>query len=728
LADVQQLNNRCFSKILERVHVSNEVSIMRLTNVRATLTKIGDRPWQWVFRPRHLRTLLAAMAVSLVVPALAFSVYLVLRSENQSRALTERRLVQVATALANDLDREFEQVLTLLDTLALSTRLNERDFAGFHARAEAAVKRLGASVIVLDAESQQLLNTHVPYGTPLPKLSDLTSAETVRTTKAPVVSNLILGAISRRLVFNVLVPLTQPSLSNHVLIISLDAEHLLKVMTGQSLQPGWMSGVSDRDGLVVARSRDHNAFVGKRLPPELLEASRSSSSSERSAFSTVNLEGVQTLRGVARSKQSGWLVTANVPLALVNAEIRRSQAALVLGTLVLMALAATLATLFARLINTPMRALASSAVTLEGNAIPELLNSPVAEANHVAAALRAASIELKSRTTLLRTSEQRLALAQQTAQLAYVDLDLAVNTVIVSDTFADVVGFQLPLDVPAASQMFLAHVHPDDRSRVSTKTRHSIGRSGFSEDKFRVVDASGEIRWVSTHSETFADVSGKPTRMLFTVLDVTHATQQADHINFLLREVSHRSKNLLAVIQAMATQTGRTSPDYSAFQTRFSQRLQGMAASHDLLVNQDWRGVDVGALVRAQVRPFADEHGGRLELAGPNLLLKPEAAQSLGLALHELATNATKYGALSVPQGKVDVSWQTMQSDAASRFRLTWQETGGPHVMTPARKGFGHTVFDRMIKQALNASIDLQYPQAGVVWSLETALDKVATI
>jgi PAS domain S-box-containing protein len=703
---------------------------MRLTNVRATLKKIGDRPWQWLHRPRHLRTLLTAMAVSLVVPALAFSVYLVLRSENQSRALTERRLVQVATALANDLDREFEQALTLLDTLALSTRLKERDFADFHTTASAAVKRLGASVIVLDAQSQQLLNTRVPYGTPLPRLSDLASAETVRTTKAPVVSNLILGAISQRLVFNVLVPLPQPNLSDHVLIMSLDVEHLLKVMAGQSLQPGWMTGVSDRDGLVVARSRDHNAFVGKRLPPALLEASRSSSSSSsrRSAFSTVDMEGVQTLRGVARSKLSGWLVSANVPLALVNAEIRRSQAALVLGTLVLIALAAALATLFARLINEPMRALASSAVTLEGNAIPELLNSPVAEANHVAAALRAASIELKSRTTLLRASEQRLALAQQTAQLAYADLDLTSNKVIISDTFADVVGFQLPLDVPTASQTFLAHVHADDRSRVSTKTRHSVGRSGFSEDKFRIVDAIGEIRWVSTHSETFADASGKPTRMLFTVLDVTHATQQEEHINFLLREVSHRSKNLLAVIQAMATQTGRTSPDYAAFQSRFSQRLQGMAASQDLLVNQDWRGVDVGALVRAQVRPFADEHAGRLELAGPNVLLKPEAAQSLGLALHELATNATKYGALSVPQGKVDVSWQTTQSDAASRFRLTWQETGGPQVVMPTRKGFGHIVFDRMIKQSLNASIDLQYPQAGLVWSLETALDKVVTI
>jgi PAS domain S-box-containing protein len=697
---------------------------MRLTNVRAALSKIVDRPWSWLHRPRHLRTLLTAMAISLLVPAVALAGYLVVRSEQQSRVLIERQLVQVASDLANDLDREFERILTLMDTLALSHQLKDRDFASFHASALVAVHRLGASVIVTDSMSKQLLNTRVPYGTPLPQMSDRTSVEAARTSKAPVVSNLVVGAISQRHVFNIVVPLTDPNLIDHALIVSLDAEHLLKVMFGQSLLPGWITGVSDRDGVIVARSTDHATFTGKQLPPELLAASRGS----KAAFSTVSAAGVRTLRAVRRSTVANWLVSANVPLALINAGIRRSQAALVLGTLCLIALASALATMFARLINEPMRALASSAVTLEGNAIPELLNSPVAEANHVAAALRTASIELKSRTTLLRTSEQRLKLAQQTAQLAYADLDLTTDKVFVSDTFADVAGFRLPSDVPTASQQFLAHIHPHDRSRVAEKTRRSIKTSGVSEDKFRVVDDRGEIRWVSTHSETFANVSGKPTRMLFTVLDVTHATQQAEHINFLLREVSHRSKNLLAVIQAMATQTGRTTPDYAAFQSRFSQRLQGMAASHDLLVNQDWRGVDVGALVRAQVRPFADEHGGRLELAGPDLLLKPEAAQSLGLALHELATNATKYGALSVPQGKVDVSWQTMQSDAASRFRLTWQETGGPQVVMPTRKGFGHIVFDRMITQALNASIDLQYPQGGVVWSLETALDKVVTI
>lgn len=697
---------------------------MRFPGERVLATVWGYL-WQWLLRPRRLKTLMAAMTLSLVVPAVAFSSYLVARSEQQKRAQIDQQLVQASSDLTNDVEREFERILTLLDTLALSSALKERDFASFHATATSAVKRLGTNVILVDAGSVQLLNTRVPYGTPLPRLTDVISVSAVRSTKAPVISNVFIGAVANRPVFNVLLPLTHSTLTDHILIIAVDADHLLKIMRTEKLPSGWVFAIADRDGRIVARSKDQSKSVGHLLPRDVLASGRNNSE----AYSTVNTEGVPTLRSVSREKTSGWLISASVPLTNVNAEVRRSQAALILGTLGLLTLAAGLAALFARLINDPMRALAASAVTLEGNEIPALLASPVVEANNVAAVLRAASIELQSRTQLLRASENRLTLAQRTAQLAYADLDLAAGTVTVSDTFAGVLGFALPPnDISEASRVFLSHVHRDDRARITKQTSQSLQYVGSIRDKFRIVRPDGEMRWISSHSETFADTSGQPARMLFTTMDVTQTTLQDEHIRFLLREVSHRSKNLLAVIQAMATQTGRSSPDYAAFQIRFSQRLQGMAASHDLLVNEDWRGVDVATLVRAQLRPFADERGGRLELMGPSLLLKPEAAQSLGMALHELATNATKYGALSVPHGKVDISWQTTRTDDSPKFQLTWRESNGPLVADPTRKGFGHIVFERMIKQALNASINWQYPPNGVVWSLDTALDQVMTV
>lgn len=175
----------------------------------------------------------------------------------------------------------------------------------------------------------------------------------------------------------------------------------------------------------------------------------------------------------------------------------------------------------------------------------------------------------------------------------------------------------------------------------------------------------------------------------------------------------------------MAAQTGRTSLTYDEFQRRFGQRLRGMAASHDLLVNQNWQGVDIATLVRAQLLPFAEDTGGRLKISGPAVLLTPAAAQAIGLALHELATNATKYGALSSHSGQVHITWATVAGPPQPRFTMSWAESGGPPVSAPQRRGFGHTVFDRMIRQSLNATITLDYDAGGVRWFLESNLASV---
>jgi two-component system, sensor histidine kinase len=276
----------------------------------------------------------------------------------------------------------------------LSSRLSQGDFAGFHATATTAVRRIGAHVLVLDPASQQILNTRLPYGTQLPMASDLQSAQTVRTSKGPVVSDLFLGNVAKRPIFDVLVPLTTGKLVDHILIMTLDADHLRKFTNVPKLPPGWVIGITDREGRIMARSAEHDAFVGKLLPQLLLEASRQSLT-DGMAFSTLNVQGVRTLRAVAKSKQSGWLASANVPLSMVEAEIRRAQMYLTLAALGLLALAAALATFFSRLIVGPINALAASAVTLEADAVPPPLTCSIAEANHVAAALRAASLELK---------------------------------------------------------------------------------------------------------------------------------------------------------------------------------------------------------------------------------------------------------------------------------------------------------------------------------------------
>jgi two-component system, chemotaxis family, CheB/CheR fusion protein len=193
----------------------------------------------------------------------------------------------------------------------------------------------------------------------------------------------------------------------------------------------------------------------------------------------------------------------------------------------------------------------------------------------------------------------------------------------------------------------------------------------------------------------------------------------------VMHELSHRSKNLLSVIQAMAHQTGRLSPSIESFLERFNARIQGLAASQDLLVSQDWSGARLEDLVRQQLQAFGEEDGGRVEISGPTVLVTPDAAQTLGLALHELATNASKYGALSVPQGKVAVQWNIEPGSGSPRFRMSWRERGGPRVNAPERSGFGRMLIERLTAEKLEATVLLAFERDGVMWTLDAAAKDV---
>jgi len=214
--------------------------------------------------------------------------------------------------------------------------------------------------------------------------------------------------------------------------------------------------------------------------------------------------------------------------------------------------------------------------------------------------------------------------------------------------------------------------------------------------------------------------------ILATVVDITVRKKAEQHLRLVMRELSHRTRNVLAVVQVMAWQTARTSVDLDDFEERFTNRIDALTRSHDLLVKRGWQGVAIDELVQAQLAPFLDEAQKRLAARGPALLLKPEAAQNLGLALHELATNASKYGALSRPTGRIEIGW-TIDPDVATRrrFHMSWREIGGPEVMPPKHTGFGHTVIKDTVARALRGEVALEFKPEGFVWRLTGSPDRM---
>ena len=262
-------------------------------------------------------------------------------------------------------------------------------------------------------------------------------------------------------------------------------------------------------------------------------------------------------------------------------------------------------------------------------------------------------------------------------------------------------------------------LHPDDR-HLMRKFHELADKQDTITSEYRVVWPDGTTLWLRGRGRVIARApDGKAQRMVSIVTDVTERKAAEDHVQFLMHEISHRSKNLLMVIQSIARRTARTAGNMEDFQNRFERRLQGLAASHDVLVSMNWQGAPLAQLVRQQLMPFVEIQGSRFEIAGPDVVVTAEAAQAIGLAIHELATNAIKYGALSEPAGRVSISWG-FDGDAGTPppLLLNWTEQAGPQVSSPSRKGFGHVVIGEMVERSLNGKVAVEFAVEGLKWSV----------
>ena len=201
--------------------------------------------------------------------------------------------------------------------------------------------------------------------------------------------------------------------------------------------------------------------------------------------------------------------------------------------------------------------------------------------------------------------------------------------------------------------------------------------------------------------------------------DLAMRERHERHIEDIMLELSHRSKNLLAVVQSIARQIARRTKNFEDFDAAFSARIGALAEVHDLLVTRNWQGADIREVIRSQLAPFAQSEDGRVTIKGPELLLRPKAVEHIGLVLHELATNATKYGALSSPTGSVSIRWKINPGDGELRqIQIDWQESGGPPVTVPEHKGFGHMVITHVAPKALEGHTNLNFAVDGLRWTL----------
>jgi two-component sensor histidine kinase/CHASE3 domain sensor protein len=320
------------------------------------------------------------------------------------------------------------------------------------------------------------------------------------------------------------------------------------------------------------------------------------------------------------------------------------------------------------------------------------------------------------RTTALAQANQRFQIALDSSEVTVFSQDVSLIYGWISrgtpDTApSEIVGktdaeFQPSAVIPVLERLKRGVLGSGEPVRTEMRMDYTAGTHWY------------DLTLVPTHDDTGA-IDG----LVGGAVDISERKQYEAHVRLLLREITHRSKNLLAVIQAIMRQTATHSISVSDFTARFSARMDALAGSLDLLVQEDWRGVTLADLVRSQLAHHADAGESQIELDGGRLQLPPDAAQNIGMALHELATNASKYGALSVPQGRVRVSWENEINSKGETFcRLSWEERNGPIVVAPSRRGFGQVVIERTVARAVGGKVTLSYPPEGVHWTLEFCL------
>jgi PAS domain S-box-containing protein len=313
----------------------------------------------------------------------------------------------------------------------------------------------------------------------------------------------------------------------------------------------------------------------------------------------------------------------------------------------------------------------------------------------------------------LRESEERYRTLIENANDLIFTLDLDFRITSANPAVKPLLGYA-PEELIGTS--LTQYVPPEQLAKHREMLRRKLaGEAGTTRYEMQVVGRDGQVRTLETNSRLSYDRDGKPNAIHAIARDITERKKYEEHLSFTTRELSHRTKNVLAVVLAMVRQIGKQTTSFAQFEERFSGAIKSLAFCHDLLVESDWQGADLRSLIALQLAPFGGLDDNKILATGPAITLSPQATQLIGLALHELATNAVKHGALTLPAGTVAIEWQPANTNGATR--LAWREQNGPRVKPPIRRGFGHTVLERMAA-SLGGDVSLEFLPEGLRWSV----------
>ena len=328
--------------------------------------------------------------------------------------------------------------------------------------------------------------------------------------------------------------------------------------------------------------------------------------------------------------------------------------------------------------------------------------------------------EVERRIAELQASEQRLQFALDAGQLGAWSFNVDTERLTASAEFKRILG-RKPTDSLTVDELKEA-IFPDDRAMKIEAVEQAVRERSLLDIEYRVQTPTGEERWVQMRGQASYRADGTPLAINGTAQDVTDRKRADEHRGLLANELSHRVKNMLASLQAIVSQTIRRATSVEEAGTTLEARILAMSAANDLLISEQFESASLRALINRTLAPFGVDDSQRFRIMGEDLRLPPRLVVAFALALHELATNASKYGALSNAEGVVDIGWEVVDGWYPHRLRLTWVESGGPPVEPPTRTSFGSQLIQRVLAHDSGGTAKVSYLAGGVEFEAVAAL------
>ena len=498
--------------------------------------------------------------------------------------------------------------------------------------------------------------------------------------------------------------------------------------------------IHDRDLNYLVRVPEEAGMIGKPPPPNVQLLSRDAN---KGAIEAKGADGVRRVGAIATltlSQDGPGKPDLHIAFGLSRDAVFREINAATYRGVALLGLSAVLAGCAAwyggrRFIRNPVeRLLAAAKRWREGDYAARVdLADRWSELGHLANAyeemadaLTKREEERKQAEQDLRASEERLRRAQDAGGIGLWDWDIRSGVIVWPESFRRV--WEIDPTVEPSFRAFLENVHPDDRSAAKEHMEGVLRGDHPFDLELRTPEHDGVFRWIAVKGELVLDpTTGKPVRMIGICQDVTDRKRAEEHQALLINELNHRVKNTLATVQSIVAQSFRNSRSAQEAHESFQARLMALSRTHDILTRENWRSASLHEIVSETIAPYS-EGANRFSIHGPELRLKPGTVVPLSMALHELCTNAVKYGALSNEIGRIAIHWQVTDQAGAARLMLRWAESNGPIVSEPRNRGFGSRLIERGLAHQLSGRVQLTFDPAGVVCTIEFPLNSAAEL